>query len=328
MSAIASASSERASSSFYPEMDATPVPRELVLYMPTRESPLLDSWATGMVELMDAGTSFHDAIRILAGLPKESKWGDVMMDLEDEERVVYVPPTKRMVEADWKPTELPPRTASAAAVAFGQGIYIHQKAPNCRSGNSCSDPSCTYFHGAKVCEFHAGRNTDNRRRLPDGKSNPNFGKAMACGKGASCPFDHRKPEVIASTLLACQRRDKQKSVPALLCEADIYAAFPGVEWRMGDVFDTGALTEEDRELFIQALEKSMGIKQGVDGPEVSAFYVGVEVPILDNHLLCLEPEPTPAYVMAAALEREKELAAEDDFIQVMAAAKKKAQKRF
>lgn len=317
-------------SSVYDEMDATPLPPHLVALIPASGSSEQEHWVDAMITLMDGGMRFSEAIQSLSHLshlssksPKDTTyngkglWGDIMMD-DDPVSVTCTP----VSDETWSPLPAIPRTASSEAVSFGQGVYPTFKAPNCRSGNMCADPNCTYFHGARVCDFHAGKNTDNRRRLPDGKNNPNFNRPMVCGKGCQCPFDHRRPEIIASSNLASQRRARSKAVPVIYNEMDMFAAFPSVDWLAADFYDTSDLSDEDRELFIQALEKSPDFLT----QEMASHVFAVDTPIQDSRHIMDDPvtfydwealaeavKPLPV-VVAAEANSDSDSDSDDDFI--------------
>ena len=146
-----------------------------------------------------------------------------------------------------------PNVVSPDVVSFLKDSFPKTRVPDCRGHNTCSDPKCTFFHGP-VCAFHAGQNTDNRRRLPNGAANPRFGKPMLCGKGASCPFDHASAEVRASREMAVLQQNRLKFAPALSTEADLIAF--GLEWRFADVYTYGHLAAEKMDLLEVCLDRS------------------------------------------------------------------------
>jgi hypothetical protein len=146
-----------------------------------------------------------------------------------------------------------PNVVSSDVAAFLEDRFPKIRVPDCRGHNTCSDPKCTFFHGP-VCAFHAGQNTDNRRRLPNGASNPRFGKPMLCGKGASCPFDHASAEVRASREMAVLQQNRLRFAPALSTEADLIAF--GLEWRFADVFTYDHLSPEKMDLLEISLDRS------------------------------------------------------------------------
>ena len=146
-----------------------------------------------------------------------------------------------------------PNVVSSDVDAFLQDRFPKIRVPDCRGHNMCSDPKCTFFHGP-VCAFHAGQNTDNRRRLPNGAANPRFGKPMLCGKGASCPFDHASAEVRASREMAVLQQNRLRFAPALSTEADLIAF--GLEWRFADVYTYDHLSPEKMDLLEICLDRS------------------------------------------------------------------------
>ena len=146
-----------------------------------------------------------------------------------------------------------PNVVSSEVVSFLKDSFPKTRVPDCRGHNTCSDAKCTFFHGP-VCAFHAGQNTDNRRRLPNGAANPRFGKPMLCGKGASCPFDHAAAEVRASREMAVLQQNRLRFAPVLSTEADLIAF--GLEWRFADVFTYDHLSSEKMDLLEVCLERS------------------------------------------------------------------------
>ena len=146
-----------------------------------------------------------------------------------------------------------PNVVSPDVVSFLKDSFPKTRVPDCRGHNTCSDPKCTFFHGP-VCAFHAGQNTDNRRRLPNGAANPRFGKPMLCGKGASCPFDHASAEVRVSREMAILHQNRLKFAPLLSTEADLIAF--GLEWRFADVYTYGHLSPEKMDLLEISLDRS------------------------------------------------------------------------
>jgi hypothetical protein len=152
--------------------------------------------------------------------------------------------------------ELPyfvPNVVSSEVASFLKDSFPKTRVPDCRGHNTCSDSTCTFFHGP-VCAFHAGQNTDNRRRLPNGAQNPRFGKPMLCGKGASCPFDHASAEIRASREMAVLQQNRLRFAPALSTEADLIAF--GLEWRFADVFTYDHLSSEKMDLLEICLDRS------------------------------------------------------------------------
>jgi|APGre2960657423_1045063.scaffolds.fasta_scaffold32466_2 hypothetical protein len=146
-----------------------------------------------------------------------------------------------------------PNVVSSEVVSFLKDSFPKTRVPDCRGHNTCSDTKCTFFHGP-VCAFHAGQNTDNRRRLKNGASNPRFGKPMLCEKGASCPFDHASAEVRASREMAVLQQNRLRFAPPLSTEADLIAF--GLEWRFADVYTYGHLADEKMDLLEICLDRS------------------------------------------------------------------------
>ena len=138
---------------------------------------------------------------------------------------------------------------------FQQSLFPKIRVDNCLSHNKCSDKTCQLFHGP-VCDFHAGKNTDNRRRLPNGATNPRFGKPMLCQKGDSCPFDHASEEMRKARVEAGIQQKRFQFAPVLKTEADILAVFPTIEWRFSDVYTYGGLSAADMDLLEICLERS------------------------------------------------------------------------
>ena len=164
----------------------------------------------------------------------------------------HAPPSETTTVFEEQSTFVP-NVVSPDVVSFLKDSFPKTRVPDCRGHNMCSDPKCTFFHGP-VCAFHAGQNTDNRRRLPNGAANPRFGKPMLCGKGASCPFDHASAEVRASREMAVLQQNRLKFAPALSTEADLIAF--GLEWRFADVFTYGHLAPEKMDLLEICLDRS------------------------------------------------------------------------
>ena len=164
----------------------------------------------------------------------------------------HAPPSETTTVFEEQSTFVP-NVVSSDVVSFLKDSFPKTRVPDCRGHNMCSDPKCTFFHGP-VCAFHAGQNTDNRRRLPNGAANPRFGKPMLCGKGASCPFDHASPEVRASREMAILHQNRLRFAPALSTEADLIAF--GLEWRFADVYTYGHLSPEKMDLLEICLDRS------------------------------------------------------------------------
>ena len=159
------------------------------------------------------------------------------------------------VVADVKESFFVANVVSDEVNRFQQGLFPKERVLPCPDHNKCSDKTCQLFHGP-VCDFHAGKNTDNRRRLPNGATNPRFGKPMLCGKGDSCPFDHASEEVRKARVEAGIQQKRLQFAPVLKTEADILAVFPTIEWRFSDVYTYGGLSSADMDLLEICLERS------------------------------------------------------------------------
>ena len=149
-----------------------------------------------------------------------------------------------------------PKTATAAARAYGRGEVVHHKAPKCRSGATCADPDCTFFHGSQECNFAAGKKINTRRRIAGGKGNPQFGKAMRCNKGASCEFNHRNKTLRATTEKKIYERARLQQAPVLVSEADLVAAYPDIEYKAANAWSTKDMSAFDIKCLMTSLEKS------------------------------------------------------------------------
>jgi hypothetical protein len=159
------------------------------------------------------------------------------------------------VVADVKESFFVANVVSDEVKRFQQSLFPKIRVDNCPSHNKCSDKTCQLFHG-NICDFHAGKNTDNRRRLPNGATNPRFGKPMLCGKGDSCPFDHASEEVRKARIDSGIQQKRFQFAPVLKTEADILAVFPTIEWRFSDVYTYGGLSSADMDLLEICLERS------------------------------------------------------------------------
>ena len=164
----------------------------------------------------------------------------------------HAPPSETTTVFEEQSTFVP-NVVSPDVVSFLKDSFPKTRVPDCRGHNMCSDTTCTFFHGP-VCAFHAGQNTDNRRRLPNGAANPRFGKPMLCGRGDKCDFDHASAEVRASREMAVLQQNRLKFAPALSTEADLIAF--GLEWRFADVFTYGHLSPEKMDLLEICLDRS------------------------------------------------------------------------
>ena len=193
----------------------------------------------------------------------------------------HAPPSETTTVFEEQSTFVP-NVVSSDVVSFLKDSFPKTRVPDCRGHNMCSDSKCTFFHGP-VCAFHAGQNTDNRRRLPNGAANPRFGKPMLCGKGASCPFDHASAEVRASREMAVLQQNRLKFAPALSTEADLIAF--GLEWRFADVYTYGHLSAEMMDLLEVCLDRSALPVVPLEG--------GFSVPTNDFQDARFMPDPPP-----------------------------------
>jgi hypothetical protein len=149
-----------------------------------------------------------------------------------------------------------PKEATAAAKAFGKGEIPHGKQARCQRGATCTDPNCLMYHGPKECNFAAGKHINTRKWLPGGKPNPQKGKAMACGKGSRCEFNHRNVTLRASTAKKVHDKARLEHTPVLHSEADLVAAYPNIEYRAGDAWSTNEMSRLDQECLMRSLKKS------------------------------------------------------------------------
>jgi len=209
---------------------------------------------------------FHDAVEEVASIwmanPSASYEQVVFSYLvnslmvDDDSWYDQVATTSSVSSRDIPEEEIPyfvPNVVSPDVVAFLEDRFPKIRVPDCRGHNTCSDKTCTFFHGP-VCAFHAGKNTDNRRRLPNGAANPRFGKPMLCSKGDKCDFDHASAEVRASREMAVLQQNRLRFAPALSTEADLIAF--GLEWRFADVYTYGHLAAEKMDLLEICLDRS------------------------------------------------------------------------
>lgn len=186
------------------------------------------------------------------------KWGDIMLD---EVEAVNPRLTKKLASRSTsrsrsKARLVVPKKASSQAEAFGKGDISIRIAPRCKKGAECNDDECTFFHGPKPCEFAEGKKKDERRRLAGGKPNPQYGKPMPCGKGKDCPFDHRPHTRREKTEKALYERARKLQAPQLHSEADLFAAYPSIEWLAGDSYRVTHMSSLDLACLKLSLEKS------------------------------------------------------------------------
>jgi hypothetical protein len=149
-----------------------------------------------------------------------------------------------------------PRSATAEAKAYGRGEVHYTVAPKCKHGATCSSNTCTDFHGAKECNFVAGKKIDERRWLPGGKSNPRFKKPMLCNRGASCAFNHRSATRKAKTERKIYEKARLEQAPVLKSEADLTAAYPTLEYKAASAWSTDEMSPLDKECLERSLKKS------------------------------------------------------------------------
>jgi len=218
--------------------------------LPTADSPLFHAAVEEVASLWEANpaASYEQVLYMYLV-------NSLMVASDDDSWYEQVGPSVPS-SADMPEEEIPyfvPNVVSSEVAAFLEDRFPKTRVPDCRGHNTCSDPTCTFFHGP-VCAFHAGQNTDNRRRLPNGAANPRFGKPMLCGKGASCPFDHASAEVRASREMAVLQQNRFKWAPVLSTEADLIAF--GLEWRFADVYTYNHLSPEKMDLLEVCLERS------------------------------------------------------------------------
>jgi hypothetical protein len=216
--------------------------------LPKADSPLFHAAVEEVASLWAANPSASYEQVVVSYLV------NTLMVSDDDSWYDQVGPS--MSSCDMPQEEVPyfvPNVVSSEVVSFLKDSFPKTRVPDCRGHNTCSDPKCTFFHGP-VCAFHAGQNTDNRRRLPNGAANPRFGKPMLCGKGASCPFDHASAEVRASREMAVLHQNRLKFAPVLSTEADLIAF--GLEWRFADVYTYDHLSSEKMDLLEISLDRS------------------------------------------------------------------------
>ena len=166
------------------------------------------------------------------------------------------------VVADVKESFFVANVVSDEVKRFQQALFPKTRVDNCLGHNKCSDKTCQLFHGP-VCDFHAGKNTDNRKFLfvKQGdkeirKPNPRYEMPMLCQKGDSCPFDHASEEMRKARVEAGIQQKRFQFAPVLKTEADILAVFPTIEWRFSDVYTYGGLSAADMDLLEICLERS------------------------------------------------------------------------
>jgi hypothetical protein len=219
-------------------------------YLPQVGSPLFYHAVEEFVSLWEAFPSasyqqvlFQFLVNSLLSTADDDSWYD------------QVGNSVSSVVADVKESFFVANVVSDEVKRFQQSLFPKIRVDNCQSHNKCSDKTCQLFHGP-ICDFHAGMRTDNRRRLPNGATNPRFGKPMLCGKGDSCPFDHASEEVRKARIESGIQQKRFQFAPVLKTEADILAVFPTIEWRFSDVYTYGGLSSADMDLLEICLERS------------------------------------------------------------------------
>ena len=148
------------------------------------------------------------------------------------------------------------RTATQEAKNFGDGIVEYKVAPRCSRGATCSRNACEKFHGPKECNFHAGKMINKRERLPGGKRNPQKGKPMSCDKGSRCAFNHRSQTRRKKTEQKQYETARKAQSPVLYSEADLFAAYPDLEYRAADDYSMDKMSNVDKECLMLSLKKS------------------------------------------------------------------------
>ena len=206
---------------------------------------------------------FHDAVEEVASIweanPSASYEQAVFSYLvnrlmvSDDSWYDQVGPSVSSCDTEEEVSCVVPNVVSSEVVSFLKDSFPKTRVPDCRGHNTCSDTKCTFFHGP-VCAFHAGQNTDNRRRLPNGATNPRFGKPMLCGRGDKCDFDHASATLRASREEAILQQNRFRFAPPLSTEADLIAF--GLEWRFADVYTYGHLADEKMDLLEICLDRS------------------------------------------------------------------------
>ena len=177
----------------------------------------------------------------------ERSWANM---IEEEDPNFFKPKTRSRAKA------IEPREATAEAKAYGRGEVVHRRAPKCPKGSNCPNTNCTLFHGAKECNFAAGKHTNTRKWLPGGKPNPQKGKKMVCGKGSACEFNHRSATRRASTEKKIYEKARLEQAPVLLSEADLVAAYPTLEYKAADAWSTDEMSALDKKCLMVSLKKS------------------------------------------------------------------------
>ena len=177
----------------------------------------------------------------------ERSWANM---IEEEDPNFFKPKSRSRSKA------VEPRAATAEAKAYGRGEIVHRRASRCLKGSNCPNANCTFFHGAKECNFAAGKHINTRRWLPGGKPNPKRGKKMTCRNGSACEFNHRSATRRASTEKKIYEKARLEQAPVLLSEADLVAAYPAIEYKAADAWSTDEMTPLDKKCLMASLKKS------------------------------------------------------------------------
>lgn len=156
------------------------------------------------------------------------------------------------------------RKATQEAKNYGEGIVEYKIAPRCSRGATCNKNHCEKFHGPKECNFHAGKMINKRERLPGGKRNPQLGKPIPCDKGARCAFNHRSQTRRKKSEEKQYETARKAQAPVLYSEADLFAAYPDLEYRAADDYSLDKMSNLDKECLMLSLKKS-GIEYSIGG---------------------------------------------------------------
>jgi hypothetical protein len=156
------------------------------------------------------------------------------------------------------------RKATQEAKNYGEGIVEYKVAPRCSRGATCNKNHCEKFHGPKECNFHAGKMINKRERLPGGKRNPQLGKPIPCNKGARCIFNHRSQTRRKKSEEKQYETARKAQAPVLYSEADLFAAYPDLEYRAADDYSLDKMSNLDKECLMLSLKKS-GIEYSIGG---------------------------------------------------------------
>ena len=88
---------------------------------------------------------------------------------------------------------------------------------------------------------------------------------MLCGKGTSCPFNHRNSTRRAKTERKIYENARLEQTPVLKSEADLVAAYPTLEYKAADAWSTDEMSPLDKECLKQSLKKSPQAEYKVHG---------------------------------------------------------------